>query len=363
MATSSKYVLLKSSVLMEYVYADRSVINTAGNEFRISTTNYPIWRSQNQYTDEFMVFNSDSSEMIQDGLPNGTGNVRDRSFAYVDTYRGALLDIDKVVFFNDYDSKLTSTANLPLSFVTEKAPVYDTIKLHLVQGFNFEDQEGLVLTVRANDLDGNKFVLANIAYTKQDLWETLNPSSFLFAGRVYDSFLEFRVLSVYDMIYEYWVAGNLNGDQVVELVTGGTGIARNTGIEVDFSWVRKQEKIDDQDYIDLYETVSVELPARDQFENISGVIQESSSGDYIEFYAAFNGDIIENYITDLNSSGGDYIVLHDLTISEYVWNSGGTYSWIQTDEFQLSQTDNFDLAQTFRPVIKNAGAVAFELTT
>lgn len=348
-------------MLLEYVYADRGAVNTPGNEFRISTTNAPLWRTRNGHTGEPQLLNADSAWQIQDGSPLGTGNVRNRSFAYVNPHRGGLLDIDKVTFYNDYDPELTATGSLPITFLNEKAPVYDTIKLHLVQGFNFEDNRGLALTIKCKDIDGNNIVLCNLSYQRDDLWETLNPSSFFFAGRVYDSYLEVRVLSLYDLINEYWL-GPLDGDTTVERITNGVGLLRQQGIQVSFSWVRDREQIDGQDFIELYATKEVDLPTRDQFETIAAYVGEATDADYFEFYATYNGSIIEPYILDLNSSGGDYMILHDMVLSEYVQNpQDDTYTWIKTQDFQLAQTDDFDLPNVYRPVVRNNGAVAFKL--
>ncbi len=361
MATTSKFILLSSSVLMEYVYADRSAVNVAGNQFRISTTTAPIWRTRNLHTGEPQILNADAAWQIQDGLPQGTGNVRNRSYAGVLPYRAGLLDIDKVTFFNDYDQSLTATGSLPITFTNPKAPVYDTVKLHLVQGFNFENHLGLTFSVKCKDKDGNNLVLCNLAYLKDDLWETLNPSSFFFAGRVYDSYLEVRVLSLYDMVHEYWL-GTLDGDTVVERVTNGVGLQRQQSIQTQFSWVRGRETIDGQDYIDTFDTVEVDLPTKDQFETIAAYVAESANGDYFEFYATHNGSIIEPYITDLNRSGGDYVVLHDIVVSEYVENTqDGTYAWVKTQDFQQVQTGDFDLPNVYRPVIRNAAAVSFKI--
>ena len=361
MATSSKYIQLSSSVLMEYIYADQSVINTAGNPYRFITTTTPIWKLSNTHDNIDTILNADSSEFIQSGLPIGTGNVRNRAYAFIDNYKSALLDIDRITPYNDYDSSLTPTPNLPITFTTPQAPVYDTIRLHLVQGFNFEQYEGLTLNLKANKKDGKPFNLLNFVFNKRDTFEVMNPDSFFFAGRVYDSYLEVKVLSLYNLIYDYWL-GTLNGDTVAERITDQVGIQREQPIQIAFSWIRERKTVDGQDYIYLYDTMEVDIPTQDQFESIAAEISESSSGDYIEFFATYKGDIIENFILDLNSSGYDYILLHDLVVSEYIYDSSNdSYYWQKTDDLQLSQTGDYDLPNTFRPVIKNTSAISFKI--
>jgi hypothetical protein len=361
MPTSSKYIQLSSSVLMEYIYADQTQINVSGNEFRISTNTAPIWKMNNAHNNQPQIMNADSSEVIQDGLPIGTGNVRNRSFAIIEPYKTALLDIDKIVFYNDYDPKLTPSGSLPITFTSPQAPVYDTIRLHLVQGFNFEGNESLLLSVKAKRKDGSTFILGNLVYNKQDVWETLNPNSFFFGGRVYASYLEIRVLALYNLIYDYWL-GTLTGDTVVERITDFNGVMRDQMISVFFSFANKKTVIDSQEYLNLIGTRAVDLPVRDQFETIGAYIAESASGDFVEYYATYSGNIIENYILDLNNSGGDYIILHDLNVFEYVYDPiNMTYDWIKTDDLQTSQISDFDQPQYFRPIIRNTNTVAFKI--
>jgi hypothetical protein len=345
---------------MEYIYADQSLINTPGNQFRLNTSTNPIWLMQNEHTNVPQVFNSDSSEFIQSGLPIGTGNVRNRTFAKIKPYEGALLDIDKVVAYNDYDPLLTPTSSIPLTFTNPQAPVYDTIRLHLAQGFNFENNDGLTLSVDITRNDGKLINILNWVYNKSDTWEVLNPSSFFFGGRVYDSYIEVRILSLYNLIYDYWL-NPLTSDSVVLKISDGIGVKREQLIQTKFAWIKGNKIIDDQDYITFYDGVSVDIPVRDQFESISAIIQESSDADYIEFYASYNGQIIENFILDLNSNGYDFIILHDLTVFEYVWDGSSSYNWIKSGELQISQTTDYDLPNVFRPIIKNSSAIAFKI--
>ena len=360
MATSSKYVQLSSSVLMEYVYSDQTQINLPGNQYRISTNTAPIWKMSNGHNKQDQIFNDDSSSVVEDGLPIGTGNVRNKSFAIIEPYKTALLDIDKIIFYNDYDPLLTPSANLPIIFTAEQAPVYDTVKLHLIQGFNFEENNSLIFSVKAKKKNGDPFILANIVYNKDDTWETMNPSPFFFGGKIYNSYLEVRVLSLYNLIYDYWL-GTL-GDTVVERITDFDGVLREQQISLYFSFANIESVIEDQTYLNLVGTRGIDIPVRDQFESISAHIGESIGGDYIEFYATYAGNIIDSYITDLNNSGYDFILLHDLVVSEYVFDySTSTYSWIKSDDIQISQVSEYGIPNIFRPIVKNSASIAFKI--
>jgi hypothetical protein len=361
MATTSKFISLSSSILLEYIYSDQSAINTPGNVFRLNTNTNPIWLLNDGHTGEDTVLNADSCENLNEFTPNGTGNVRNRSYAKINASQAALLSLNKVVFYNDYDSELTSTPSLPINFTGSHAPVYDTIRLHLVQGFNFETYLGLTLNVKAKNKNGKNFNLANLVYNHTDHYETLNPSSFFFGGRVYNSYIELRVLSLFNLISDYWL-GVLNGDTVVEKITRGIGVQRDQQIQLSFSWVNGRKTVDDQDYINLYDTINVDLPVRDQFELIAAFIQEATDGDYIEFYGTYNGEIINQFITDINSNGYDFMLLHDITVSEYIYDAqSGSRIWQVTDQYELSQTSNYDVPNRFRPVILHPSAISFKI--
>jgi len=361
MATSSKYIQLSSSVLMEYIYADNSQVNVSGNPYRINTSISPIWKMNNSLSKVDQIMNSDSSANIITGSPIGTGNVRNRSFTELESFKTALLDIDKVVPYNDYDPNLTPTSSLPITFTNLQAPVYDTIKLHLVQGFNFEQNEGLTLSVKIKKKDGSDLIISNFVYNRSDTFEVLNPSPFFFGGRVYDTYVEIRVLSTFWLSYDYWL-GTLTGDTVVERITDFNGVERDQQIQVFFSWVKEYNTIDEQTFGIIQDTVSVDLPLRDQFETISAYIDEASDADYVEFYAKYNSEIIEQFILDLNQNGYDFILLHDLIQSEYIYDSTSSqYTWVKTNELEISQTSDYDLPNVYRPVIKNPSATAYKI--
>lgn len=361
MATTSKFVLLNDAVLLEYIYADQEAINSPGNQYRIPTTTAALWKTQNLHINEDQILNDDAAEILQDGVPVGTANVRNHSFAQISKSKIAYLDIDRIIFYNDFDSDLTPSGSLPINFNTYKSPVYDTIRLHLVQGFNFQGNEGLALSIKGKRKDGKNLSLLNLLYTKADSWETMNPSSFLFGGRVYDSYIEMRVLSLYNLVYDYWYT-SLNGDSVAERITDQVGLALNQNIQIDFSWLTNPTFVNGQNYMNFFEQVQVEIPTKDQFNGISAYIGESTSGDYIEFYGKFGDDIIENFIIDINSAGNDYMLLHDLNVFEYVYDqTSATYTWVQTADVQMSQIDNYDIPNTFRPVIKNGNAISFKI--
>lgn len=138
MASSSAYIQLSPSVLLEYIYTDPS------NPEVLNTSQAPIYRMVNSHLGRDLFFNSDGSE-------DATGNVRDRSSAIIDERRSrfAHLNIDNLRAYNDEDPKLTDSPDLPVSFNATWGVEYDTVRLHLARGFNFEGGEGLYFEAKS----------------------------------------------------------------------------------------------------------------------------------------------------------------------------------------------------------------------
>ena len=360
MASSSRYVQLSQTVLLEYIYSDQSEVNNPGNQWRIDTNDSPIWILKNEYTNQNQILNADSAKFIEGGTATNTGNVRDRSFAVIGSHRGALLDTNRPTFYNDFDPKITNTDQLPL-IINNKSPIYDKVRVHMVQGFDFETNVGFVLSIKFKDNQNNDILLSNFTYLKGDSWETPNPSAFFFGGRVYNTYVDFKILSLYNLIDDYWLRRQTNGE-FVDRLTGGNAIKRNQFIQVYFSFVKEKITVGGQEYIDLIDVKSLDLPVRDQFEKISGYIKESDAFDYIEYYATFGENIINSYITNLNNNGNSFMIIHELNIFEYVYDpSSGNSSWIFTDKFQNIQDVDFGKINTFRPVIKNSNAISYKI--
>jgi len=89
-----------------------------------------------------------------------------------------------------------------------------------------------------------------------------------------------------------------------------------------------------------------------KFEPLGCHIAEAEDGDYIEFFATWNGAFPEEIIAQLNDSGTDqdWIIVHQLQVYEHV--GGNTLS---AGNQLLYQENNFDQPLYYRPILKNAG--------
>ena len=355
MATNSKYVQLSNQVLLEYQYRDQG---STANE--LTTTQAPWYLMENDHDDTISIFNNDDST-------NETGNVRTRMGVLIDSTvsKYGYLKLDQITALNDYDPKLTDTDNLPVTFSTVQNVSYDVIRLHLVQGFNYENMEGFFFRTGFDNQADKKVYHTNLAYRKSDSYAQINPEPFILGGKYYASYIEILVPSLYNLIEEFRNAsysGSPTADLPSSRLTNGSGPKYSSLINVEFGWINNDSKINGQTYYNVFDMISLDLPILDQFSDVSAVIQDSSDGDYIELYAAYNGNIIDNFITQLNNApDNDYIILHDLAVYENVWTGGATASWIKTSGLEFVQDSNFEDPVLYRPVIQNQAAQAYRL--
>lgn len=318
---SLKLNLSTNNILVEYIYYDPSSPDT------ISTNDAGFYLMEDAHNGQKYVMNADGDE-------SETGNVRNRSVANIDdrNIKHALLTTNKLgPAYNDYDSKLTDTASLPLSWSSPEGVIYDTVRVHFIQGFAFNDTfDGVSLRIAATDRNGTKVNLLNGIYTFQDNWVILNGNPFLYGGRQYSTYIEFKVPALRylksSFITEY--QGGANSDILAYKITNGQGFAESANIEVQAGLFSPFMTLDNQVYTNLINAEVASIASSDEFNEVGVYIQDSDNGDYIEFYGTYNSAIFGDYMNNLNNSGNTYIAIHELVVSEQLPNTVDDYELI-----------------------------------
>ena len=356
--TNSRYVKITENIILEYIYYNEAELTIVGNEWVKSSSNDTLLYLENFNDNSIQIFNGDNSN---------TGNVRDRSYTTVNNSgKYALLDIDKILFYNDFDDNVTNTVDLPLQFNNNYDVVYDKVRLHLAQNFDFSGFDGFVFDLSVTKQNTKSVYLTRFVYNSYDNFETLNPEPFVFGEKFYASYIDLYIPSFNKLLREYYLEP-LNGETPTEQLSNFKGWDKNGFLKFSFGWIEDREKIESQDYIYVYRRKEAALPIRDPFEVISAVVEESESGDYIEMYGQYNGGSIDTFMNDLNTvNGNDYIIIHDIVVSEYIGNGLNTQlnngSWVITTIQSISQTEGFDQPILYRPIIKNSeSAIAYKI--
>lgn len=345
MATTSKFLQLTPQVLVEYIYRDPlapEVIETDSNGAKIHILNNP-------YTNTNFLFNEDNPYVY-------TGNTRIYSAIPItsDKSKYAYLTTNTALQYLDYDSNLINVQsyNNQLSGpynVPTKQIEYDTIKVHLLSGFDFIESDGIMIEVLIRDRIGNKHNLASLAYLKADNYNIINPKPLIIGERLYTNYILLKVPALDWMTNEYLSIPN-NTSILANQLTSNSGLLTQSNIDVTVKYITHTESNNGQKYFYIGETSTAAVNKTDEYSLLAAVIQESEGGDYFEIYGEYNGDIFEDYIAQLNTQPNtNMMVIHDINVFEQI----GT-SFVLTTEQSFIQSNDFGQPYVFRPVILNS---------
>lgn len=340
---SSKFIQLSDGILVEYIYTDQS------NPTTFNTATYPIEIMRDGHTGGSYLFNTDA-------VASTMGNYRDISAAAINSTKTqyAYLDTSIGVPYNDYDSDLTDSANLLQNFIPNLDIEYDRVKIHFVAGFNFRNYDGIIFELLVPKRDGTMLNLSSINFLKTDT-PVFNPDPFLLADRLYATYIEWRVPALYYMNNAF-TTSDPNG--LGYRLTEGLGFLGTPTITIKASGIYQTLVENSYDIYNVQEINATTIPSRDIYDNLYASITESTSGDFFELTGMVTGSTFSNFIAQLNSSGGNYVVFHEITVSEQI---GSTFT--QTSNQVFTQTTDFDNPVLFRPIILNSAiAVSYAIT-
>ena len=339
---SSRFIQLSPQILVEYVYTDPTnptIFNTAG---------YPIEIMRDLHTGGSYFFNTI-------GVAATMGNYRDISAASItpNNTKYAYLNTSVGVPYNDFDLKLTPTVNLLQTFSPQLNVQYDRVRVHFIAGFNFEDYDGIIFEVTVPRRDGTPLNLSSINFLKTDT-PVFNPDPFLSGDKLYSTYIEWRVPSLFYMNNTF-LKTDSNG--LGWKLTQGQGFLGTPPITIKASGIYLTTIENSYSIYDVQEINSVSILNRDIYDNLFAQVVESEAGDYFELSGQVTGSTFANFIAQLNSSGGNYVVFHEVIVSEQI----GT-GFVQTSNQVFTQTTNFDEPILLRPIILNSSiAVSFAI--
>ena len=235
MATNiNKYVQLNDFLLLEYEF------NKSGDELTFGSVG-----SVKALNDSGSVqyFNTGAQ-----GITNNTLNLNsvptspNRSTWYFSSR-------DTSGYWGYFDSSAAITGTLSYPF--------DTIRVHIVSGYNFEDVTGFLLQIRALDTSGNFVDLANFTWARQVLGTDVlkfSPNTLLLGNRFYDKYVEFKVPSVQEL-----------GGDIVTTLGQNLSIQALSDVYITYSTI---PGMDVDTYI-ISEAISLQLPVESPADNFN----------------------------------------------------------------------------------------------
>ena len=348
--STQRFVKITDYLLLEYNYTTAPT-----PEIYYVNTGFPaigFEKIVNGYFDNTVqILNDPNAEAT-------TNNVRDLSVVQVDKNRFVTLDKDYLVPYLDTDPKLTSVSNLPVVFPSNIGVYYDSVKFHIISGYNFDNLDGVILQAKYQERTGKKATLMQILLQKSDVTlPVLNPNPIYLGGALYDRYVEVKIPAYANMVYEFDV---LNGNPTqpstlaAKISSDGKGFLRDAPVEFTvFEVTQTVLKNGYQNYIGQTRSQLSIFP-KDNFSSLAGVIQENQFYNYLEFYPTWDGNFLEDFLTSEGKVGNTYYVVNDIEVKEQVG-----LSYITTYNFTSIQTEDFNSPAIFRPVLVNPLSTSF----
>jgi len=334
-----------------YGYTDASSNILKGGTIQIANKANSLYSVPQQETG-----NSIRTGVNQGGRYLAVPSLLDNKFALVDN---SLEYLDSSEWLGDSSSTFDNI--IPTGDVTDV--VYDTIRLHLRSGYNFNARgfEGFLFQVKSSRVNGGENAFTSIAYLNESNFENQNPNPFTMGDSMFSKYIEIKVPS---LVHMFDSSINLDfQNEFFDTVSSGNELESSSNYNVSFKLIGSitSENIDDgtgtstqysQRYINTVEETNTVVSSEDEYTDISVNVSEPTNYDYFEIFGTKNGSQsnFESYVNGrIQTSSDDISVFYEIEISEQVG-----LNYINTYKTTFVHTNNFDQAILFRPVILNS---------
>lgn len=340
---TSRYIQINSWALLEYEYSNEEIKSN-------------ISKIINKHTGANQFINKNNTDISEFKFKN----ILDNTALPINSQRNKW-------FHSDVDN--TQTTYLIDNDYIEKVPVvpdkeytlsYDTIKIHIVSGFNLDGMDGLIAQCQFQCAPEGVIDISSLVYFNDNENGLLNfNSSPIFLGdRMYDKTIEFKIpaFSYIKSLENDFSFSNIFCKEDSQIKKDG--LILFSLYEIDKTEFNNLNEI----FLSTGNKYEVSFLSEDVYSNLSGVIKESNTGDYFEYYAAYNNNIkdFNNYINNLNNGRDIWVVSHLLEVYEHI-DDGIEVKTVKTDNITNFQNTKFGEKNKYRPIVLNTEADSFEI--
>jgi hypothetical protein len=225
------------------------MLQTVGN-----TTQIPTNQIYNFDVDYDITHNTSNNSVVQ---------IADNSFV--------TLDPNLIIPFNNYSPKLTPDDQLAVTFPGNIVVVYDSIKYHIVAGYNLSNLDGVIINIKYQDSNGTYVTFSQILIekgTQQDY--SLNPTPLKFGSNIYDRYFEIKIPSLKDMNDRYQAAASSFRDQTLAYLTSNSnaGYVYGSPMRIEIWYVREKTDFNGYERYNSEQVAVLSLESEDPFSNI-----------------------------------------------------------------------------------------------
>jgi hypothetical protein len=336
---TSRFISLTPYCVVEYMFDQLGSLDIFQDNFILV---------ENEHIDGRQIFNLDGSY-------SSTKNIQDLTAVPIGENRYVYIDSEKIPNYLTTDPKLTSTS------ITGYNIIMDKVRFHFVAGFNLDDFSALILNITHTENTGRKNIFTNILLAPETYAELIsfNPKPLFLSNSTFDRYVDILVPSIKNINEDYRTSLNPSTTFAAAITpssTGSIGFIYNNPISIGLAECEKRKTIfsgpsQTYDVFEISEFFEASVSQTNEFDNVGAFINESTVGDYIEFYLTFNSGFPADLIGILNrrNPADDWIIIHQISVFEQV----GT-SFLNTSRFVFFQEENFDEPNVFRPVLRNA---------
>jgi hypothetical protein len=286
---------------------------------------------------------------------NVTHNIKDLTAVPINDNTYVYLDSEKIPDYLSYDTNITQTP------VNGYAIQMDQVRFHFVAGFDFNDFKALILSIKNTENDGKNNLFASILLAPEtsDKLIIFNPKPLFLSNAVYDRYVDILVPSIKNINEEYKTAPVQSATFAAAITpnsVASTGFIYNNQISIGLAECGKRKKLyttvgQTYESFEVTNYVEASVSQSNEFDSVGAYINESTAGDFIEFYLTYDSGFPEDLIAILNrrNPADDWIIIHQLSVFEQVGSA-----FINTSRFVFFQEDAYDEPNVYRPVLKNA---------
>ncbi len=344
---------LNNFLLLEYNLYDES------NPVQYSAATDGWIRIKDLSTGTYQIINADSSTDTNSIRNQSSIKLSNNNWAWLNTTPPInYLDTNPTRFnytplnASNIDVNLNNSYNPAIDFVAHPDTIkYDTVRVHIMLGYDFSDVDGYIFEIQPFYNNLTNLTTSTVTFLRGDTWFTMNPNPINQNGKVYSTYIEFLVPSVKSLV-ENTTFGNYNVLNYINPLTNSSFNNLQSSAPFNFNLYSigstTVTPIGSYNYsfFNTSKDITISIPQSDQYELLGCSISEATHGDYFEYYATYNKDIIEDYILFLINSGSNWLIQHDIIVSEQVG-----HNWIVTENKSQIQLNAFDTIFTFRPVL------------